>query len=297
MECMRVYSETGLNDLLSAINHPPHNQGRTRSFSRPHTSHTSLSIPTQTTYKSETYFKKWKETWEADEAARKRSLITNRKRDHSDFEASLHDILHTRTTLKECDSVLNRKQREDMIRKKRLYHSWNDKVYNNIQNRIKSAVTWETFQTLKQERQKLHDEYIRKAPTHDPYRMQRLNQRIRTTDLEDPLKSDLAKLQEEHDLLQSGTDMFNSKTRYTLDPIEYTVMHDRPGPKDEMTVRKIQAQPIRKYSSGGDVMPDHYNPPGGISIVKGQYFPGGKYIPDGKSCRQKRSHLRTCDLA
>lgn len=207
--------------------------------------------------------------------------------DQSDEETEqrMKNITVGTSEFTKCQDFVNKTELYETKRLKRQCKSWNEAIFDPVQDRISSKMTPEFTATVSKARYQAQLNYAQGKPLTAQER-KLFTQRVNVSDLRDPLKSDLLKIDSEKKIATDGrsSSIFKPVTKPMLDPRCYDRMDHLPAGKDEQILKRLRGKKIPQFKTGGKVLMNQFNNIcSDQKVVKQEYFPGGlKQVPTHK---------------
>jgi hypothetical protein len=229
---------------------------------------------------------------------KQQALIRMQRKEQSEvaFQNMLERMDSQQGLVEDCAAYLKLKDETVERKKDRLHRKWSTDVFLPIQERVTTQLKMVPTSTIEAKRVAALNEYIHTVNTkagvyrdiidneYDPLKLNKTCLRIRSGDLEDPLKKDLANLAKEKALMSAimdtGDQTFTKDHRDMLDLLLWDKLDSTPYARYNAPPKPAKLPPgMTEDPRRTNIKIDHYHIVKGPDLIKKEYFPAGKFIP------------------
>jgi len=184
-------------------------------------------------------------------------------------------------------------------KKERLYNEWCKKVFKPIQSQVEQSLEERTTSEIEERRRAMFEEFLNvtnkkeglfrdiiKEETYNPLKGHEHTIKYSTKNIQDPLKSDLTKAEQETKIISAlnpDQETIRPKNREVLDLVMWDKLDATPHGRYQMMFQENKK--TQRIGTKSTLTLDHYKVETDPSIAKGEFFPKGKKTYGSKEQR------------
>eukprot|EP01083_Nonionella_stella_P092561 259166_1 len=229
-------------------------------------------------------FKQESKKVEREESRRAQAALTKKRvREEARFHRLLQALKEADRAFDEATEFIERTDAGQFRTSRERYKEWYTNVFEKIQRQIDENLTPSAFWRMKRERRKLYDQYLEHCAAakglfldtvieseYDPFSQQKHQLHYSLSQVKDPLKADLMKLNEEKKLIEhEGT--HSLLRRAIIHPTQYDKFK---------TTKKRLFEGRSATPFNPNIILDEYNVNRDPSIAQAELFPSPKKRPN-----------------